>query len=521
MVARFRREGVASSKLVHHASVKVYNFGETDDGVLWLAMEFLDGKTLDLYLREKQKLSTKELLAILRPICELLEEAHGKGIVHRDLKPENIMIMREPSLTAKVLDFGLASLMESDDKATQTGMVSGTPRYMSPEQWKGLKYTDHRADLYALGVIVYQCLSGRLPFDADTGPAWMQKHCMDEPIDLEVASSYSVTPAVKSAVAKALLKEPDHRYQSAMEFYRAIEAAVEKNAAVTMVQKAGGPAPKPIASSAISGNVTLPTMQVSAPAKGLSLKFSLGKFQIAFSLAFALVAGIVVLPLIQQPAFAPQMAEPMLISADDASEIKLAQVPPASLATIDLADDPDAVITQPIDDVSDRPTPNPNGKKTKNPKVEPPLQKPPQLEPKLADPTSDNPKTDPTPTGGELADPKPEKKPEPTPEPKPMPTTTEPQKPATTLGIPATEGDLKPRIKNIATKCFQNNTPKGSAIGYKGKLTISPSGAIKSLTFEVTSDAFLKGAIQKCAEREIKAFKIQPTADGNPLSFSF
>jgi serine/threonine protein kinase len=504
MVARFRREGVASSKLTHHASVKVFNFGETDEGVLWLAMEFLDGKTLDVYLREKNKLPTKELLAILRPICELLEEAHSKGIVHRDLKPENIMILREPQLTPKILDFGLASLLESDDKATQTGMVSGTPRYMSPEQWKGLKYTDHRADLYALGVIVYQCLSGRLPFDADTGPAWMQKHCLDEPIDLEVASSYSVTPAVKSAVAKSLLKEPDHRYQSAMEFYRAIEAAVEKNAAVTMVQSKAGPAPKPVASSAISGNVTMPTLQP-APPKGLSLKLSLGKFQIAFSLAFVLLAGVVIMPLLQDPGFTPTVAEqsPLLgglTNTDDAIALNSAAIVPASapIKPIGIAD------TQDKTTPTEEPPPSnvkPNKTNTgKTSKVKEEPQAPVIKEPE-PDPVSDKPND---PTLAIIPKNDPTKAP-----------TADPAIVDHTAAIEAIKADVKTRIYNIAKKCSGGKKP-----GYKGKLTFSSAGSVTRVEFTATA-ALLKETVEQCAKKEIFSLKIKPTPDGKDLSFSF
>lgn len=223
---RFRREGLAASKLTHPAVVKIYNFGETEDGVIWIAMEFLEGEDLGTRLRRAGPVSSRELLLILGPICEALQEAHQKGIVHRDLKPDNIMLTKGPSgeVTPKLLDFGVAALVD-DLQVTQSGALSGSPPYMPPEQWKGLKYTDARSDIYALGVVAYQCLTNHLPFDADTAPAWMQKHCTEPPLDMTLFVNDQIPKATQSVIQKALLKDPNERFQTTLEFKKALEDA--------------------------------------------------------------------------------------------------------------------------------------------------------------------------------------------------------------------------------------------------------------------------------------------------------
>ena len=217
IAVRFRREGLAASRLTHPAIVRVYNFGETEDEIIWIAMEHVEGETLSAHLRRTGALNTKQLIALFGPICEALAEAHEKGIVHRDLKPDNIMLTKDGK--AKLLDFGVAALVD-DLQVTSTGMMSGSPQYMPPEQWKGLKYTDLRSDIYALGVVAYQCLTNRLPFDADTSPAWMQKHCIEPPLEMT-----DIPKATQSVILKAMAKKPEERFQSTLELKKALELA--------------------------------------------------------------------------------------------------------------------------------------------------------------------------------------------------------------------------------------------------------------------------------------------------------
>src|SRR5690606_4539297 len=174
VLARFHRECGTVAQLEHPNTIKVYDFGSTDDGTLYIAMEFVQGKPLSDVMLEGGAMAPDRVLNIARQICGALEEAHGQGIVHRDLKPENIILTTRAGERdfVKVLDFGIAARTESADaakeqKLTQQGMVLGTPPYMSPEQFTG-KQLDHRSDVYSLGVMVYEMLTGKLPFEADT-----------------------------------------------------------------------------------------------------------------------------------------------------------------------------------------------------------------------------------------------------------------------------------------------------------------------------------------------------------------
>jgi hypothetical protein len=224
-VARFQREAEALTRLAHPSAVKVFDRGETDDGRLWIAMEYLDGQTLDRRIAEGV-LFAGELVELLRPLCELLAEAHEKGIVHRDLKPANIMLLplAGGGWSPKLFDFGIATLRD-DAAVTHPELVSGTPAYMAPEQWQGLAFADARSDIYSLGVIAYQCLSGALPVEADSSLAWINKHRHEPVRDLDDALGGRPVPgAVRDAVMQALAKHPDERPVSAMAFWRALTA---------------------------------------------------------------------------------------------------------------------------------------------------------------------------------------------------------------------------------------------------------------------------------------------------------
>jgi hypothetical protein len=223
---RLRREAKVLQRLVHPNVVRFVDFGETGDGQPWLAMELLQGETLEAMLIRVGTLSEGEVLTILTPICQALQAAHDKGIVHRDIKPRNILLAEDRnSRVPKLLDFGIAAL-EDADTLTKTETVSGTPQYMAPEQWEGLKYADARSDVYALGVIVYRALSGKYPYNADTALAWMKKSHLDPPVDVTLAlGSRTVSPAVAAAVMKALSKNPAERPQSPMELLRALRPA--------------------------------------------------------------------------------------------------------------------------------------------------------------------------------------------------------------------------------------------------------------------------------------------------------
>src|SRR4051812_22164729 len=224
VVARFMRECGTVSELEHPNTIKVYDFGQTPSGELYIAMELLSGQSLEKAL-ESGALTAERVDRITGQICGSLHEAHDKGIVHRDLKPANIYLTKNAGEEdyVKVLDFGIAKRDDKhskhEAKLTQAGTVLGTPPYMSPEQFRGQEL-DLRSDLYSLGVMAYEMLTGRLPFDADTPWAWATQHMTAQPFPFEtVPLGSQVPPKMKAAVMRALSKDKNQRQQSAKEFF--------------------------------------------------------------------------------------------------------------------------------------------------------------------------------------------------------------------------------------------------------------------------------------------------------------
>src|SRR5215469_1509166 len=179
--ARFEREVGTIAELEHPNTIQVHDFGSTPDGILYIVMEFLQGRSLADLLEKEGALSPERALHVVDQVCGSLEEAHGRGIVHRDLKPDNVVLVERAGKKdfVKVLDFGIAKRANEEDrneqKLTQQGMVLGTPPYMSPEQFTG-KPLDLRSDIYSLGVMAYEMLTGKLPFNATTAWEWATQH---------------------------------------------------------------------------------------------------------------------------------------------------------------------------------------------------------------------------------------------------------------------------------------------------------------------------------------------------------
>jgi serine/threonine protein kinase len=219
-ISRFQREAIAANRLEHSAALRVYECAQLDTGELYFAMELVDGQSLKQHI-EKRTLNMEEFFSVFVPLCEVLHEAHQKGIVHRDLKPDNVMLARvEKKLFPKLLDFGLAGML-GESKLTMTGTVIGTPAYMAPEQWGGLKFADGRSDLYALGTIAFRCLSGRLPFEARSPAEWLKKHKFEIPQDLRSCARW-VPQNLSTIVMRLLEKSPTRRFQSAQELRDAL-----------------------------------------------------------------------------------------------------------------------------------------------------------------------------------------------------------------------------------------------------------------------------------------------------------
>jgi serine/threonine-protein kinase len=224
-LARFQREARNASKIGHPAIVDVTDLGETDDGRGWFAMEFLDGVDLARALREDGPMAPARAGRIVGQILDGLEAAHRAGILHRDLKPENVFLIRRAGEAdvVKIMDFGISRAItpEGDLRLTETGMVVGTPIYMAPEQAMGRADLDHRVDLYAVGVVLYELLAGKPPFTAASYPALVAQHLHETAPPL-----VGIGPALSRVVATALAKDPADRPRDARTFAEALRAAI-------------------------------------------------------------------------------------------------------------------------------------------------------------------------------------------------------------------------------------------------------------------------------------------------------
>lgn len=225
---RFVNEANTTGSLKHPNIVSVSDFGQTDEGIVYLVMEYVDGISLRQLLDREGRLSLERTLYFCRQICDAISLAHKCNVIHRDLKPDNVMIESINNREiARVLDFGIAKLKDTTQNMTKTGNVLGTPHYMSPEQCSA-GVIDHRSDIYSLGVMIYEMLAGRLPFDGPTPVAVVVQHVTkDPPLLHEVAD---VPEPVSRVVMRALEKEPSRRQQTAEDLIEQLEAAVEISA---------------------------------------------------------------------------------------------------------------------------------------------------------------------------------------------------------------------------------------------------------------------------------------------------
>ena len=230
---RFRREARAAGRMQHPNAVTVTDFGATDDGYLYIVMELLEGRTLRDLLAHEGPLDPARAVSIMLQVCAAVGAAHDAGLIHRDLKPANIFIEQRPNLPAivKVLDFGVAkfAVEEHDDDyktLTQVGAIIGTPRYMSPEQCSGAAPLTPASDVYSLGIILYETLTGAVPFSADTPLAVALKQVSETPRPLrEIVPT--IPADLEKVVLNALAKNPQERPQNANAFRRDLHATAD------------------------------------------------------------------------------------------------------------------------------------------------------------------------------------------------------------------------------------------------------------------------------------------------------
>ena len=246
LVTRFMQEAKAASKIGHENIIDITDFGETASGSVFFVMEFLDGGDLAHTIRETGALELNRTVLIMNQICRALGAAHGKGIIHRDLKPENIYLVEREGRAdfVKILDFGIAKISSLDNEGgarlTRTGMIFGTPEYMSPEQARGDR-PDHRVDIYAAGCILYEMLTGDVPFHAETFMGVLTKHMFDAPMppSQRVPHIY-IPPALEAVVLKALAKDRDQRFQSMKEMAMALAEAAGADPSQAWAGEASG-----------------------------------------------------------------------------------------------------------------------------------------------------------------------------------------------------------------------------------------------------------------------------------------
>ncbi|MGO9442444.1 MAG: protein kinase domain-containing protein [Terriglobales bacterium] len=323
LLRRFRNEARAAGTLNHPNIVTIYDAGE-QEGVFYIAMEYIEGETLHGLLSQHRSLPVEKVIDIVRQVCAGLDYAHAHGVIHRDVKPANIMLAASGAV--KVMDFGIA---KAGGTVTATGQVLGTPNYMSPEQVKG-KPIDGRSDLFSVGVLLYEMLTGEKPFDGQNVTTIIYKIVSENPIpprELDV----TIHPGLSAVVTKALAKAPDERYQTGAELVADLanyKSLGSESGATQLISAAGDrtvvtPAPPPTRPPApLAPAPPSPTVQ-QASAPGMNMRVLVGV--VVLLLIAALVAWRVYrrhqqqgqeaaatqsLPAVQQPAAAPPPAPP-------------------------------------------------------------------------------------------------------------------------------------------------------------------------------------------------------------------
>jgi hypothetical protein len=358
VVRRFEREAQAAGKIGNDHILEVLDIGELPGGERFMVMEFLDGEPLNARLERFQRLAPQQVYPLARELLEGLTAAHAAGIVHRDLKPANVFIQREKAGRTdyvKIIDFGISKFQNvgGDEAKTRTGMIIGTPLYMSPEQARGLSEADSRTDLYAVGVILYEAVTGRVPFTGASPTDLLFQIALSTPPPIPSLVN-DVDTAFCSIVEKAMARDPGHRFQTGAEFIAALDAWAQRGVGVTgpvalptqvlpgrhvggptgmMSPFASTPAPMGGTPWASSQSVPMP------PNRRAGLVFALVGTGVV-----ALAAGVAVVALRGHNVAAPAAATSSPLVSATASALVPPLAPAASTETVTLAPAPSATV---------------------------------------------------------------------------------------------------------------------------------------------------------------------------------
>ena len=255
MVQRFFQEARLASQLSHPNVVSIFDFGNTEDGLFFMVMEYLEGQSLKDLVPESEGLAVEQALSLFEQVCSGVGAAHRRGLVHRDLKPDNVFVTggQADAGRVKVLDFGIARSVEAgaNTRLTQSGMLMGTPAFIAPEQIEESAAADKRSDIYALGAVLCFLLTGCKPYDGDTPPSILAKQLFDRPqIDPGISEKH---PGLSAVVLRAMARDPDDRYQSIEELLTALNGAQRPGrAAREEVEETGRPAERAAGRDAVS-----------------------------------------------------------------------------------------------------------------------------------------------------------------------------------------------------------------------------------------------------------------------------
>src|SRR5438552_17925801 len=305
VVARFSREAKAASRISHPHAVSVTDFGESENGIVFLVMEYLEGRTLKEIIRSEGAMPLTRVVEIIRQVTGALDAAHGQGVVHRDLKSDNIMVSQtNGSDWAKVLDFGIAKIQQpasvKDADLTAPNLVIGTPQYMSPEQCSQTQPPDARSDIYSLGVIIYEMLAGRVPFTGESATMIMMQHVQDPPPSV-LATRPDLPRAVDGVITRALAKIPADRFQTTGELFAALSTAAgeDVSAAPRSAETVASAPVSPVADDLDEETVVhpreTPQYAPAAPAQDALASFSPWRIIVPSAIVLVVVFGVVFL----------------------------------------------------------------------------------------------------------------------------------------------------------------------------------------------------------------------------------